>query len=71
MGKQEEISKKIIDLLRLDTRGLSIQEIAEKIKTSRITASIALAKLEGQGDIDTRKIGNCKLHYLKEKGGRK
>ncbi len=69
MGKQSELIEKIRYILKKDTRGLTIQEIADLTKVSRITANIALAKLEGSGIIVTRKIGNCKLHYLRGKNG--
>ncbi|MBI2449274.1 HTH domain-containing protein [Candidatus Pacearchaeota archaeon] len=65
MGKQEQLVKKIKELLKKDTRGLTIQEIADLTNVSRITANIALVRLESSGVIDVRKIGNCKLHYLK------
>lgn len=66
MAKIGRIIDEIKDILRKDTRGLTIQELSEKTKVSRITASMALMKLEGQGLIDVRVIGNCKLHYLKQ-----
>ncbi len=67
MTKVVEVIKEIKRILSQDTRGLTIQELSEKTKVSRITASIALAKLEGAREIDVRVIGNCKLHYLKKK----
>jgi Mn-dependent DtxR family transcriptional regulator len=68
VGKSSLIGEKIGSMLKRDTRGLTIQEIAEKTHVSRITASIALAKLEGSGMIEVRPIGNCKLHYWKKRG---
>ncbi|MBI2112896.1 HTH domain-containing protein [Candidatus Woesearchaeota archaeon] len=47
--------------------GLTIQELADQTNVSRVTAGMALMKLEGQGIITVRIIGNCKLHYLKTK----
>ena len=67
MAKVGKVIEEIKRILKEDTRGLTIQEISEKTKVSRITASIALAKLEGAEEIDIRVIGNCKLHYLKDK----
>ena len=67
MGKIERVIKEVQDILRKDTRGLTIQEIADLTNVSRITASMALMKLEGMGVIDVRVIGNCKLHYLRVK----
>lgn len=66
MGKIEKVIEEIKKILRSDNRGLTIQELSEKTKTSRITAAMALMKLEGQGVIDIRVIGNCKMHYLKK-----
>ena len=66
MAKIDRVIEEIKQILREDTRGLTIQEISEKTKVSRITAAMALMKLEGAGVIDVRIIGNCKLHYLKE-----
>jgi len=67
MARVAEVIEEIKKILKEDTRGLTIQELSEKTKVSRITASIALAKLEGAEEIDVRVIGNCKLHYLKKK----
>jgi len=66
MGKIERVIDEIKKILKKDNRGLTIQELSEKTKVSRITTAMALMKLEGQGLIDTRIIGNCKLHYLKK-----
>ena len=70
MGKVDKTIKSIKDILKKDNRGLTIQELADSTKTSRITASMALMKLEGEGVLDIRVLGNCKLHYLK-KGGKR
>jgi len=65
MSKVEEVRQNILKILKKDTRGLTIQELSNEIKTTRITISLALMKLEGEGKLDIRVIGNCKLHYLK------
>jgi len=65
MAKIERVIEQIKKILKEDIRGLTIQELSEKTKVSRITASMALMKLEGQGIIEARIIGNCKLHYIK------
>jgi len=67
MAKIERVIEQIKDILRDDSRGLTIQDISEKTKVSRITAAMALMKLEGAGLIDARTVGNCKLHYLRKK----
>lgn len=65
MSKVDNIVEEIKRILKQDTRGLTIQELSEQLKVTRVTTSIALAKLEGAGLIEVRIIGNCKLHYLK------
>ena len=67
MAKVDKVVEEIKIILKENIRGLTIQELSEKIKVSRITTVIALAKLEGAEEIDVRVIGNCKLHYLKDK----
>jgi DNA-binding Lrp family transcriptional regulator len=64
MAKIDRVIKEIVNILREDTRGLTIQELSLLTKVSRITTALALAKLEGANLIDVRVIGNCKLHYL-------
>lgn len=66
MGKIDQTIKRVQEILLKDTRGLTIQELADKTKVSRVTAGMALMKLEGMGLIDVRIIGNCKLHYWKK-----
>mgnify|MGYP001591424785 FL=1 len=68
-GKIDKVIADIEKILKNDTRGLTIQELSEKTKVSRITTAMALMKLDGEGKIDIRVIGNCKLHYLR-RGGR-
>ena len=65
VGKREGVIKKIKVILSRDTRGLTIQELSKLTDVSRITVSSALLFLEGQGIIDVRELGQCKLHYLK------
>ena len=67
MTKIDRVIEEIKEILRKDTRGLTIRELSEQTKVSRITAAMALMKLEGAGLIDVRVIGNCKLHYLRTK----
>ncbi|MDP1695723.1 MAG: hypothetical protein Q8L29_02310 [archaeon] len=67
MAKIDKVIENIKEILKEDKRGLTISELADKTKSSRITVSIALAHLEGAKDIDVRVIGNCKLHYWRVK----
>jgi DNA-binding MarR family transcriptional regulator len=62
----DRVLKQMQDILQKDTRGLTVKELAEQTRVSRITASIALARLEGMGLIEVRVIGNCRLHYWRD-----
>lgn len=53
----------VVDLLRRNTDGLTIQEIATELKISRNTVAVALAELKGAGQIRIRAVGMAKLHY--------
>lgn len=66
MSKIDIIIEQIKTLLKEDPRGLTIQELSEKTHVSRITAAMALMKMEGANLIEVRRIGNCKLHYSKK-----
>ena len=68
MSKINLVIAEIKKILEKDTRGLTIQELSKLIEVSRITTALALARLEGAGEIVVRIIGNCKLHYLKRGG---
>lgn len=63
--KSEQILRKIKEILKKDTKGMTIQELSEEVKSPRITTAMALAKLEGAELINVRVVGNCKLHYWK------
>jgi hypothetical protein len=66
MAKIKSVIAEIKKILEKDTRGLTIQELSKLVRVSRITTALALANLEGAGEIDVRVIGNCKLHYVRE-----
>ena len=59
----------VVDLLKKNTEGLTIVEIAKILKISRNTVAVALAELKGAELIRVRPIGKAKLNYWK--GGRK
>ncbi len=65
MSKKEAV----VGLLKKDREGLTVVEIARKLKISRNTAAVVLAELKGAGLIRIRPVGVAKLHYLI--GGRK
>lgn len=56
----------VLGLLKKDTDGLTILEIANKLKISRNTAAVVLAELRGAQAVRIREIGRCKLHYINE-----
>ena len=65
MAKLKKVLVDVQKILKKDNRGLTIQELADQTNVSRITVSMALMNLIGQGIINVREIGNCKLHYIK------
>ena len=59
-------------MLKKNTDGLTIVEIARLLKISRNTVAVVLAELRGAELIRIREVGRAKLHYLKENNrGRK
>lgn len=62
MNKKE----KVIKLLKKDTDGLTIIEIAKALKISRNTVPVILAELKGENKIRIRPVGKAKLHYWKK-----
>lgn len=63
VGKKEIIAQ----ILKGHPDGLTIQEISKFGKMSRITATIYIHELLGEGNITERKIGAYRLFYLKER----
>ncbi len=58
--------KKLVEeLLKQNTDGLTVTDIASLLKISRNTAAVALAELLGEQKIRIRDVGMAKLHYLK------
>jgi Mn-dependent DtxR family transcriptional regulator len=66
MNKKYEVIK----LLKNNTDGLTIIEIAKELQISRNTVPVILAELKGANLIRIRPIGKAKLHYWghKKKG---
>ena len=58
-GKKELV----VDLLKKNTDGLTVIEIANELKISRNTVAVALAELKGEGSIRVRPVGMAKLNY--------
>lgn len=60
----------VVELLKKNTEGLTVIEIANSLKISRNTVAVVLAELKGAGLIRIRPVGKAKLNYwnsLKEK----
>jgi DNA-binding transcriptional regulator GbsR (MarR family) len=64
---QKEKIDLVTELLKKNTEGLTIVEIAEMLKISRNTVSVALAELKGAEQIRIRPVGKAKLHYWGQK----
>ena len=57
----------VISLLKKNTDGHTIIEIAQALKISRNTVPVILAELKGADLIRVRPVGKAKLHYWKWK----
>jgi Mn-dependent DtxR family transcriptional regulator len=66
---REDKKRLVINLLKKNTDGLTIVEIARALKISRNTVAVALAELKGAELIRIRPVGIAKLHYWLGKGG--
>lgn len=64
---KESKKQMILKILEENPDGLTIQEISKLGKISRITATIYVHELIGEGLIVERKIGAYRLLYPKEK----
>lgn len=56
--------RQVEELLKKNTDGLIVTEIASLLNISRNTVAVALAELKGEGKIRIREVGMAKLHYL-------
>ncbi len=57
----------VVELLKTNTDGLTIIEIATELKISRNTVAVALAELKGAKLIRIRPVGMAKLNYWRGK----
>jgi Mn-dependent DtxR family transcriptional regulator len=53
----------VLELLKKNSDGLTVIEIANMLKISRNTVAVALAELKGGELIRVRPIGKAKLNY--------
>jgi len=63
----EETKERILNVIKENPEGLTIQEIARKAKVSRITASIYVHELLGEGKVFQKKVGVYRIIFPKER----
>jgi DNA-binding transcriptional regulator GbsR (MarR family) len=68
---RQDKKEAVVELLRRNTDGLTIVEIASALGFSRNTVAVALAELKGADLIRIRPVGVAKLHYWKGRGERR
>lgn len=61
MRKQKK--ELVVELLKKNSDGLTVAEIANILKISRNTVAVALAELKGAELIRIRSVGMAKLNY--------
>ena len=66
MRSSEDKKAKILKLLEKHRDGLTIQDVAKLGKMSRITASIYLHELLGEGKIKEKKVGVYRIFFHKK-----
>lgn len=59
-----DIEKKILEELKKESSGITLSDLADKLKVHRHTLTKYVYKLEGAEKIRVRKIGIAKLCYL-------
>jgi len=62
-NKNKNKKELVVELLKKNTDGLTILEIAKELRISRNTVPVILAELKGAELIRVRPVGRCKLHY--------
>ena len=62
----EEIGKKIISLLKKNTRGMTIRKVVDASEMPYDSVRLMLAKLDGAEKICFKKVCNAKVYFLKE-----
>ena len=67
MPKKSDKKEIVLKTLKDHPDGLTIQEISKTGKMSRITATVYVHELLGEGVLSERKIGSYRLLFLKNK----
>ena len=65
MSTKKTKKELVIELLKKNSDGLTIVEIANLLKISRNTVAVVLAELKGMEVIRIREVGKAKLNYWK------
>jgi len=63
----EKFKRKILEALRVNPQGLTIQDLSKKIGAHRQTITKYVLWLEGAGVIIRRRVGAVTLHYPKSR----
>lgn len=63
----EKFKREIMETLRANPEGLTIQDLAKKTGAHRQTVTKYVLWLEGAGVIIRRRVGAATLHYLKSR----
>ncbi len=66
MARRKNTKELIFQIIKKHPDGLTIQQIAKLANVSRITATIYVHELLGEGKIKERKIGVYRLIFPKE-----
>ncbi|MFH1133057.1 MAG: hypothetical protein V1735_01055 [Nanoarchaeota archaeon] len=64
MPRRGDFNKSLLHALAGAELGLTIEEAAQALRTSRITAAKYLLILEAKGSINCKEVGKAKLFYL-------
>jgi PAS domain S-box-containing protein len=65
--ERENELERIKDILRLNPKGLTIEEVSKKLSLNRATAAKYLNSLVMSGQADLRELGRAKLFYLSQR----
>jgi len=63
----DDISAAILKLLKFSPRGMSITDIAKKLKRDRNAVARQLDVLKAEGKVDTRQIGTARVYWLSQR----
>jgi PAS domain S-box-containing protein len=65
--ERENELERIKDILRLNPKGLTIEEVSKKLSLNRATSAKYLNSLVMSGQADMRELGRAKLFYLSQR----